>query len=88
MYVVNVVATTENCLYIAAFNSQSSPVSSGSALACDFSSSCCWGNVKAPQDQLDYVTLKKAPSAALMQKGFGTSNQPSKSVVIRINNYT
>jgi hypothetical protein len=47
-------------------------------LKCDFDSGpCCWDNVKAPADTLDYLLLNSADiDATKFQKSFGTSTQP------------
>lgn len=52
------------------------PITDGSDLNCDFSSSCCWQN--SPDSQIQWQTGTGTPESAKIKKNFGTTTMPSK----------
>lgn len=73
-------------IFVTEFANQNGAVSDSSALSCDFSGQCCWGNAKPPDDRLDWVKVAKSPSGAVLKPYFGTDQQPCKPTNLYIYN--
>lgn len=58
------------------------PISQGSDLNCDFSSSCCWQD--SPDGALHWQLGTGAPENAKMNRNFGTTTAPSKNKLFQV----
>jgi hypothetical protein len=56
------------------------PITAGSDLNCDFSSSCCWQN--SPDSQVQWQLGTGAPESAKMKKNFGTTTLPTGNFLV------
>src|SRR4051812_49188028 len=65
------------CDFLGFQNKQGGPVQSGSDLACNFDSPCCWQNLSPPDDQLEWQKVSGSIDSSKLQQNFGTSNGPS-----------